>query len=181
MFTSFNFRSIPFFTKTMFAKTVSTLALGVVLSSLSVFAQANQANASSNTSSANASTSVSANTFDKANGEAAESFVSASELVQNEVNFTPARADMAAIKKSVQYPESALKNSITGRFDLIVYLNKTGDINTINFVTDRPENNSMNAIIAAACEAVKKSRFTPATLNNKPISSSVRIPFSFIM
>jgi TonB family protein len=144
----------------LFAKTISALAIGVVLTSGSVFAQANVS--------------------EKSN-ESAESFVSAAELVQNEVNFTPARVDIAAIKKSVEYPQSALKNNVTGRFDLIIYVNNAGDVNTVNFVTDRPENNSMNAIIAAACEAVKKSRFTPATLNNKAISSTVRIPFSFIM
>ncbi len=156
MITSSNSRSFT----NLFAKTVSALAIGVVLTSGSVFAQANVS--------------------EKSN-EAAESFVSAAELVQNEVNFTPARVDIAALKKSVEYPQSALKNNITGRFDLIIYLNNAGDINTVNFVTDRPENNSMNAIIAAACEAVKKSRFTPATLNNKTISSTVRIPFSFVM
>lgn len=158
MITSSNSRSFTY----MFAKTISVLAIGVVLFSGSVFAQAN------------------INVAEK-NNEAAESFVSAAELVQNEVNFTPARVDIAAIKKSVEYPQSALKNNVTGRFDLIIYVNNVGDVNTVNFVTDRPENNSMNAIIAAACEAVKKSHFTPATLNNKAISSTVRIPFSFIM
>ncbi len=166
MITSNNSRSLQFsFANNTFAKTFSALALAFVLSSGSVFAQAN----------------AQANTSEKSTNEASESFVSAAELVQNEVNFTPARVDVAAIKKSVQYPESALKNNVTGRFDLIIYVNNAGDVNTVNFVTDRPENNSMNAIIAAACEAVKKSRFTPATLNNKAISSTVRIPFSFIM
>jgi TonB family protein len=160
--TSNNSRSLQFsFANNTFAKTFSALVLALVLSSGSVFAQANISEKSTN--------------------EATESFVSAAELVQNEVNFTPARVDVAAIKKSVQYPESALKNNVTGRFDLIIYVNNTGDVNTVNFVTDRPENNSMNAIIAAACDAVKKSHFTPATLNNKAISSTVRIPFSFIM
>ncbi len=113
--------------------------------------------------------------------EAAESFVSASELLQNEVAFTPARVDIAAIKKSVQYPEAALKTRETGRFDIIVYVNNNGEVNTVNFVSERAESNNMNAMIAAACDAVKKARFTPAMLNNKAISSTVRIPFSFVM
>ena len=171
MITSTHSCSLQFsFAKNTFAKTFSALVIGVVLSSGSIFAQTN------------APVNTSTNGADKNSiNEATESFVSAAELVQNEVNFTPARVDVGAIKKSVQYPESALKNNVTGRFDLIIYVNNTGDVNTVNFVTDRPENNSMNAIIAAACEAVKKSRFTPATLNNKAISSTVRIPFSFIM
>jgi TonB family protein len=159
--TSSNSRSFTF----SFANIVSAFAFAVVLSAGTAFAQA----------------TTSSNAAEKINADATESFVSAAELVQNEVNFTPARADIGAIKKSVQYPESAQKNNITGRFDLIIYVNNSGDVNTVNFVTDRPDNNSMNAIIAAACEAVKKSRFTPATLNNKAISSTVRIPFSFIM
>lgn len=145
---------------------LSALALGFVLATVPALAQ----------------TSVPANeTKALGSNEATESFVSAAELVQQDIAFTPARVDVSALKKSVQYPETALKARETGRFDLIVYVNNSGEVNTVNFVTDRPENNSMNAIIAAACDAVKKARFTPATLNNKAINSTVRIPFNFVM
>lgn len=110
-----------------------------------------------------------------------ESFVSAGELLQQEVNFTPASLDINALKRNVNYPEAALKQNISGRFELIVYVGSNGAVTSVNFVTERPENNAMNAIIASACEAVKKSQFTPAMLNNKAISSAVRIPFSFVL
>ncbi|TAE23535.1 MAG: energy transducer TonB [Candidatus Kapaibacterium sp.] len=155
MITSSNSRS---FTTTFFANAFLVLAFGVT----TAFAQTATTNAPSTS-------------------ETAESFVSAAELLQNEVAFTPARVDMAAIKKSVQYPEVALKTRETGRFDIIVYVNNNGEVNTVNFVSERPESTSMNAMIAAACDAVKKARFTPAMLNNKAISSTVRIPFSFVM
>lgn len=124
---------------------------------------------------------VSAQTSQVNNNEASESFVSASELVQHEIAFTPARVDVVAIKKSIEYPETALKSRETGRFDLIVYVGNNGEVSTVNFVTERPESNNMNAIIAAACSAVQKAHFTPAMLNNKAISSTVRIPFNFVM
>jgi TonB family protein len=113
--------------------------------------------------------------------ESVESFVSADVLAQNAVNFTPARVDMITIKKNVRYPEVALRDKITGKFDLIVYVASNGDVSAVNFITERPNDDSMNAIIASACDAVKKSQFAPATLNNKAINSTVRIPFNFTM
>lgn len=150
------------FSTQFFANKLSALALAFVLASGVAFAQT-------------------AENTTKVSNETPESFVSAADLVQNEIAFTPARVDVAAIRKSVQYPDAALKTRETGRFDLIVYVSNNGEVNTVNFVTERPESNGMNAIIASACEAVKKARFTPATLNNKAINSTVRIPFNFVM
>jgi TonB family protein len=109
-----------------------------------------------------------------------ESFVSAAELLQNEVNFTPASLDINALKRNVNYPEAALKNNVSGRFELIVYIGSNGSVNSVNFVAERSDDSAMNALIASACDAVKKSQFTPAMLNKKAISSAVRIPFNFI-
>ncbi len=110
-----------------------------------------------------------------------ESFISAAELLQHEVQFTPASIDINALKRSVIYPEAALKRNVSGKFELIVYVNSNGNVNSVNFVSDRTDDSGMNAIIASACEAVKKSTFTPATLNHKSISSAVRIPFNFVL
>ena len=110
-----------------------------------------------------------------------ESFVSADELLHQEIHCTPASLDINALKRTVSYPEAALKQHVSGRFELIVYVGSNGAVTSVNFVAERPEYTSMIAIIASACEAVKKSQFTPATLNNKAISSAVRIPFSFVL
>lgn len=111
----------------------------------------------------------------------AESFVSAAELLQNEVNFIPASVDINALQRAVRYPITAMKNNVSGKFELIVYVGSNGAVNSVNFVTERSENVAMGAIIAAACDAVKKSQFTPASLNKRAISSAVRIPFSFVL
>ena len=111
----------------------------------------------------------------------AESFVSANELLQSDVTFTPASVDINALQRMIGYPAAALKNNIFGRFELIVYVGSNGTVKSGNFVTDRSENPAMNTIIAAACDAVTKSRFTPASINKKAVSSAVRIPFSFVL
>ncbi len=111
----------------------------------------------------------------------AESFVSANELLQSDVTFTPASVDINALQRMIGYPAAALKNNIFGRFELIVYVGSNGTVKSVNFVTDRSENPAMNTIIAAACDAVTKSRFTPASINKKAVSSAVRIPFSFVL
>lgn len=110
-----------------------------------------------------------------------ESFVSSVELLQNEVQFTPASLDMNALKRSIAYPEAAIKRNVSGRFELIVYVNSNGNVNSVNFLTERADDSAMNALIASACEAVKKSTFTPAMLNHKAINSTVRIPFHFVL
>lgn len=111
----------------------------------------------------------------------AESFVSTNELLQSDVTFTPASVDINALQRTIGYPVAALKNNISGRFELIVYVGSNGAVTSVNFVTERSENPAMNAIIAAACDAVTKSRFTPASINKKAVSSAVRIPFSFVL
>lgn len=111
----------------------------------------------------------------------AEAFISANDPLQSNVDFIPASVDINALQHAIDYPAAALKNNVSGRFELIVYVGSNGAVNSVNFVTDRSENPAMNAIIAAACDAVTKSQFTPASINKKAISSAVRIPFSFVL
>lgn len=111
----------------------------------------------------------------------AEAFVSANELLQSNGSFIPASVDINALQRTIGYPAAALKNNVSGRFELIVYVGSNGAVNSVNFVTERSENPAMNAVIAAACDAVTKSHFTPASINKKAISSVVRIPFSFVL
>ena len=111
----------------------------------------------------------------------AEAFVSTDELLQSKGSFTPASVDINALQHAIDYPAAALKNNVSGRFELIVYVGSNGAVNSVNFVTERSENPAMNAIIAAACDAVTKSQFTPAFINKKAVSSVVRIPFSFVL
>jgi TonB family protein len=172
--TTSSFTFVRSFT-TRFATNVLALAVGVVfVSGASAFAQEQTVATTQPAAVGNkVATSVSA--------DAPESFVSASALVSNDIQFTPARVDVNAIRKNVQYPDGALKNKITGKFDLIVYIGSNGEVSTVNFVTERPDDSSMNAIIVSACDAVRKSHFAPATLNNKAISSAVRIPFNFTL
>lgn len=108
-----------------------------------------------------------------------ESFVSAAELLHNDVHFTPASLDINALKRSISYPAAA--RNVSGRFELIVYINSNGNVNSVNFVSDRSDDNAISAIIASACEAVKNSTFTPATLNHKAVNSAVRIPFTIAL
>ncbi|MCS6808832.1 MAG: energy transducer TonB [Bacteroidota bacterium] len=112
--------------------------------------------------------------------ENVETLLRAEDLLQNNIQFTPASIDVSALKRKIVYPEAALQRNVRGRFELIVYIDKDGSVQSVNFVADRSDDNVMSAIIASACEVVKASKFTPAMLNNQPVSSAVRIPFSLL-
>jgi outer membrane biosynthesis protein TonB len=172
---SFSFQTIRSFTNFSL-----TLATGLLFASVSPVAVSAQG-APNPAKEPNQRQSIVARQFAvQATQEESEPFMSVAELAQSDVQFTPASVDISALKRAIRYPEGALKNSIPGHFDLIVYVSDTGEVASVNFVAERANDESLSAVIFAACDAVKNTRFTSATLNGKAISSAVRIPFTVV-
>jgi outer membrane biosynthesis protein TonB len=172
---SFSSQTIRSFTN--FSLTLATGLLVALASPVAVSAQ----DARNPAKEPNQRQSIVARQFAVQAAQEPESFISAAELAQSDVQFTPASVDMSALKRAIRYPEGALKNSVSGHFDLIVYVSGAGEVTSVNFVAERANDEPLSAVISAACDAVKNSRFTSATLNGKAISSAVRIPFTVVL
>jgi TonB family protein len=97
-------------------------------------------------------------------------------------SYTPARVDMVSLKKNLQYPVKALAEKIEGRIDVLIYLNDKGEPVNVNFESASPlASSAVNVLAAAAFDAVKQCKFTPATRNSVPVRSALRVPVKFIL
>ncbi|UCF64899.1 MAG: energy transducer TonB [bacterium] len=82
---------------------------------------------------------------------------------------------LPTILKQVQpsYPEAARKAGIEGLVVVEVLVDTAGNVEKAQIVRSVPE------LDQAAIEAVRKFRFNPATLDDKPVSSWITIPIHF--
>ncbi|MEX0361333.1 MAG: energy transducer TonB [Allomuricauda sp.] len=79
------------------------------------------------------------------------------------------------IKKSkVKYPPKLFKEGISGTVVLQITVNTKGRAQDI-----KVESSPHELCSEAAIESVKKWRFKPATINNKPVKCRIRLPLSF--
>lgn len=92
--------------------------------------------------------------------------------------FIPAQINKSDLRNNLHYPAQALTEGREGQVDVVVYLNAEGGVMGINFAHDVQI--SENEFAAAAFDAVKKCRFTPAYRDNKPVNSIVQIPVRFV-
>jgi TonB family protein len=94
--------------------------------------------------------------------------------------FVPAKiTNKYVLRSHLQYPPDALRQGKEGHVDVFVYLNADGTISSMNFSSD--VQSAENEFAAAAFDAVKKCRFTPALRNNTPVSSVVKISVRFVL
>jgi protein TonB len=96
--------------------------------------------------------------------------------------YVPAKVDMVSLKKNLEYPAKAIAARLEGKITLVVYLNAQGEPVNVNFeINAQPNSNVANELAQAAFKAVKNCKFTPATRNNEPVSSAVKVPVRFIL
>lgn len=94
--------------------------------------------------------------------------------------FVPASVNAQELKKNVQTAK-VLSAALEGTFEVVVYLNSKGEIETLNYeAVNLPQNEAANSVLRSALAAVRKTPFTPALRNNEPVSSAVKIPFKFV-
>lgn len=79
-----------------------------------------------------------------------------------------------AIMKRLTYPTVAQKTGIQGKVYLLIYINENGDVDDVKVVKG----------IGAGCdeaavEAIKKSKFTPASDKGVNVKSKLSLPISF--
>jgi TonB family protein len=99
-----------------------------------------------------------------------------------QVVYSPAKVDMVLLKKNLEYPAKAIAAGVQGNVTLVVYLNAQGEPVNVNFeTTTQPNSNVANELAQAAFKAVKNCKFTPATRNNTPVSSAVKVPVKFML
>ncbi len=81
---------------------------------------------------------------------------------------------MEAIFKNVHYPDKAVKAKKEGKTIVAAVVDANGDVKkvTIKSSTDK-------VFDAASKDAVKKTKFTPALVNGKPVKSEIAIPIQF--
>jgi TonB family protein len=92
--------------------------------------------------------------------------------------YVPAQINKSDLRAYLQYPQEALATGKEGQVDVIAYLNADGQIMSLNFFGEAQT--TENVFVAAAFNAVKKCRFTPAFRDNKPVNSVVKIPIRFV-
>ena len=74
---------------------------------------------------------------------------------------------MHAIMGLIEYPEQELKNKIEGKVLIKAYIDENGNV---TMASDIPQDNKH--FIKAACDAIKKAKFTPAEKDGKKVKSS---------
>ena len=81
---------------------------------------------------------------------------------------------MDAIFKNVHYPDKAVKAKKEGKTIVAAVIDANGDVIqvTIKSSTDK-------VFDAASKDAVKKTKFTPALIDGKPVKSEIAIPIQF--
>jgi len=94
--------------------------------------------------------------------------------------FVPASVNIQELKKNLQ-TSKVLPAALEGTFDVVVYLNSKGEIETLNYeAANMPQNEAANNVLRSALAAVRKTPFTPALRNDQPVSSAVKIPFKLL-
>ena len=73
-----------------------------------------------------------------------------------------------------QYTEEARRNQVSGTVILLVFLTADGNVKVAVPITYLPNGLSENAI-----DAARKIKFTPATINGKPVSQYLRVEYNF--
>jgi TonB family protein len=79
-----------------------------------------------------------------------------------------------AIARKIIYPQEAIDDKIEGRVLLAVDIDESGSIDKIKVVRG-----VAGGCTLAAIQAVKDTRFTPATLNGTPVRSTTILPLDF--
>lgn len=81
-----------------------------------------------------------------------------------------------AIMENISYPKEAKENSIQGKVYILAYINEEGLVDKTKVIK------SVDPILdKAACDAVKKVRFTIAKQDGKPVKVEVAIPIIFTL
>lgn len=89
--------------------------------------------------------------------------------------FVPVERQPILVRRvSPQYPELLVKAGVTGRVWVKIWVNKQGKPHEVRIL--KSDNELFNE---AAVEAAKRFLFTPAYMNNGPVSVWVSVPFSF--
>jgi TonB family protein len=83
---------------------------------------------------------------------------------------------MGSIMSLIKYPEQEKKNNIEGKVLVKAYIDENGNV---TMASDIPQDNKH--FIKAACDAIKKAKFTPAEKNGKKVKSVITIPVQFKM
>lgn len=89
--------------------------------------------------------------------------------------FVPVEQQPLLVRRvAPKYPELMLKAGIEGKVHVNIWVNKEGKPHQVRIL--KSDNESFNE---AAIEAAKQFLFTPAYMNNGPVSVWVSVPFSF--
>ena len=83
-------------------------------------------------------------------------------------------ADMALLQKNVVYPEMARKGGIEGKVIVRALIDKKGKV-----LKTEIEKSDSKILDQSAINAIRKTKFTPATKDNKPFKFWVTIPVMF--
>lgn len=80
------------------------------------------------------------------------------------------------LNKNIKYPYNAVETPFTGKVEVILVIEKTGDIGSINLL------NSPNSAISNEIKRVIKlmPKWSPAVKNNQSVGSSVTVYFPFV-
>ena len=81
---------------------------------------------------------------------------------------------MNAIMSLIEYPEQELKYKTEGRVLIKAYVDENGNVTMALAI---PQDNKH--FIKAACDAIKKAKFTPAVKNGEKVKSVITIPVQF--
>ena len=159
----------------------ATLAFVVVVNATNIFAQQQENSSSKEQKKMPAEQPVAALTQSSHEVNAAPQERTQTPSPENtQSTFIPAKITNKYVLRSLlQYPQGALRQGKEGQVDVFVYLNADGTITSMNFSSD--VQSVENEFAAAAFDAVKKCRFTPALRNNNPVSSVVKISVRFIL
>ena len=84
--------------------------------------------------------------------------------------------DVASIPQPI-YPKESRRLGEQGKVLLEVEINSDGTIGEIKVI----EHPGHERLVNAAIEAIKKARIEPALEDGKPIASTVRVPFNFVL
>ena len=79
-----------------------------------------------------------------------------------------------AIMKNVVYPESAKEEGIQGKVYVRLIVDENGNVSFTEVLKGVNED-----LDKAAVDAIKKTKFTPAMKDNKPVKCEIAIPVQF--
>lgn len=96
--------------------------------------------------------------------------------VWNEVPDVFPQIDMQQLQRNIAYPDGALRRELEGKVVVAVLIDAKGKV-----VASSIEQSTNEIFNNAAIEAVRKSTFTPAFRNGKPVPFRFMVPVSFRM